>query len=384
MQSLRAIHLTHSISRLGGGLFESVRRLSQSLQAAGQIEVKVVAPADSRSAEDATLWAPVTTRACRVFGPKAFGYAPGIVPHLVRNPADLLHLHGLWKYPAVAVNRWFRQTGRPYVISPHGMLEPWALRQSRGRKCLAGWLYQEACLRRAACLRATSRMEYDNIRRAGYSNPVAVIPNGVELPKELPRRPTSRAGERWRALFLSRIHPKKGLLDLVHAWNRLRPPGWELVVVGPDEAGHLAEVRAAAGAAGPAGSIVFAGEAWGEARLRFYADSELFVLHSYSENFGLVIAEALSCGVPVLTTQATPWQELREHRCGWWIETGTEPLAAALREALALPPETLREMGRRGRRLIEPKYTWAPIGRQLLEVYQWMLGRRARPECVLG
>ncbi len=383
MRSLRANHLTHSISRLGGGLFESVRRLSQSLLAAGRIDLTVVAPADSKSAEDARLWAPVATRVCRVFGPNAFGYAPGIVPHLVSNPADLLHLHGLWKYPAVAVNRWFRHTCRPYMISPHGMLEPWALVQSRGRKRLAGWLYQDACLRRAACLRATSRMEYDSIRHAGYSNPVAVIPNGVELPKELPQSPANRAGGKRRALFLSRIHPKKGLLELVHAWNRLRTQGWELVVVGPDEAGHLAEVRAAAEAAGPASGIMFAGEAWGEARLQFYADSELFVLPSYSENFGLVIAEALSCGVPVVTTQATPWQELREHRCGWWIETGVEPLAVALREALALPPETLQEMGRRGRRLIESKYTWAPIGRQLLEVYQWMLGRRARPECVL-
>ena len=107
------------------------------------------------------------------------------------------------------------------------------------------------------------------------------------------------------------------------------------------------------------------------------------MLPTFSENFGLVIAEALACEVPVITTRATPWQELDDHRCGWWIETGVEPLVAALREAFALDPSTLHEMGVRGRSLIEQKYTWEPIGRSMLEVYEWMLGRRPKPACII-
>jgi glycosyltransferase involved in cell wall biosynthesis len=172
------------------------------------------------------------------------------------------------------------------------------------------------------------------------------------------------------------------LLNLVTAWTDLRPKGWELLIVGPDEGGHSAELQATVAAAGMQRDILFPGEAWGDARTDLYAGSDLFVLPSFSENFGLVIAEALSCEVPVITTRATPWQELQDLRCGWWIETGVDPLMRALREAFSLPPQALHEMGRRGRQLIESNYTWEPIGRQMLEVYEWMLGRREQPACV--
>jgi len=158
--------------------------------------------------------------------------------------------------------------------------------------------------------------------------------------------------------------------------------GWRLVIVGPDEDGHLAEVRRAVREAGLDGQIEFPGEAWGDARWQFYRDADLFVLPTFSENFGLTIAEALACGVPVITTRGTPWQELETRQCGWWIETGVEPLVAALKQAMSQPSSELHAMGERGRTLVTERYSWEPIGRQMVEVYRWLLGSGQKPECV--
>lgn len=377
------VHVTQSVSRLGGGLFESVRHLSQSVQSVTQAPLTVLGLEDRMSHEDAGRWAPLTVRTHPIVGPRMFGYSPELGRDLERTAPDLVHLHGLWRHTSIAVWQWARRTGRPYVVSPHGMLEPWALQQSRWKKWLALRLYQGPCLRHAACIRATSRLETESIRKAGVDGPVALIPNGVELPRDLPG-PRNGAGERYRrALFLSRIHPKKGLLNLVRAWAVARPMNWRLVIAGPDELGHLAEAKEAVGLCGLAGEVLFAGEAWGEEKMRLYFDSDLFVLPSFSENFGLVVAEALGCGLPVITTRATPWSELEEHRCGWWIETGVEPLTAALSQACSLSSADLGEMGMRGRRLVQANYAWEPIGRQMVEIYHWMLGTAARPACVL-
>jgi glycosyltransferase involved in cell wall biosynthesis len=390
MSNIRVIHLTHSISRLGGGLFESVRHLSKSVDAASSIDVGVVALADARSAHDASLWEPIPTRVHAVRGPQAFGYAPSLVPGLIAANADVLHVHGVWKYPSLAATRWYRQTRRPYIVSPHGMLEPWALKHSRMKKRLSMWLYQGACLRNAACLRATSMMEVDSIRAAGFSNPVALIPNGVEMPAtwavrgDSPSSGTNPNADVRTALFLSRIHPKKGLLNLIEAWRQVAPSDWRLVIVGPDEGGHLEEVKRAARAAGLQDSIEFPGEAWGDARWEFFRDADLFVLPTFSENFGLVIAEALACRVPVITTRATPWEELESHRCGWWIETGVEPLVAALKEALATSGTDLHAMGDRGRRLVTERYAWEPIGRMMAETFRWLAGRTTQPDYVIN
>jgi glycosyltransferase involved in cell wall biosynthesis len=183
-------------------------------------------------------------------------------------------------------------------------------------------------------------------------------------------------------LFLSRIHPKKGLLNLIRAWAALRPSSWQLCIAGPDEAGHLAEVKKLAHAL-HLDTIHFLGESWGQDKTNLLLSSDLFVLPSYSENFGLVIAEALACGLPVITTRATPWQELHHRRCGWWIDLGVAPLVQALKAALSTPPEVLRAMGCRGRALVQSSYSWEPIGRRMVEVYQWMLNRRTQPEDVL-
>ena len=381
---MHIVEVTQSLSRLGGGLFESVRYLAQHVQAANAARVTVIGLEDPRTADDIGQWAPLSERAHSVVGPKYFGFAPSLKRDLKDLQPDLVHLHCLWKYPAFAVSRWTANYGRPYVISPHGMLEPWALQQSRVRKRIALRLFQNSCLKRAHCIRVTSALEAEGVRRAGFANPLALIPNGIKLPPPPPLHINKGPCRPRRALFLSRLHPKKGVVNLIEAWNNVRPQGWELVLAGPDEAGHLAEVEAKVRACGLAHTVSLIGEVWGDAKTALCQDSDLFVLPSFSENFGLAIAEALSCGVPVITTRATPWAEVEQWKCGWWIEVGVDPLAQALRQAVSLPRDELRQMGLRGRRLIQNHYAWEPSARKMVEVYEWMIGRGQKPDCVMG
>jgi glycosyltransferase involved in cell wall biosynthesis len=213
--------------------------------------------------------------------------------------------------------------------------------------------------------------------------PIAVIPNGIDLPdlaSTMP--PTDREGR--TVLFLSRIHPKKGIPVLLRAWRRLEPrfADWELVVAGPDERGHLAEVQQLARGLDLA-RVAFAGPVHGEAKQSLYRRADLLVLPTHSENFGMVIAEALAFGVPVVTTTGTPWQELERRGCGWWIELSEANLAAALEAAMSLPQERRVAMGRRGRRWMEQSFPWSRVAAEMKSVYQWALGGGPPPACVL-
>jgi glycosyltransferase involved in cell wall biosynthesis len=260
------------------------------------------------------------------------------------------------------------------------MLEPWALRYRAWKKKVAWITYQRGDLASASGFCATSDDEAANIRALGFSQPISIIPNGIEIPEW--QEPIPRDGPERTVLFLSRIHPKKGLLDLIRAWTIVRPPHWRVVIAGPDELGHKTEVVRAVEQAGLSDVISFHEAVDGTAKLALYRRADLFVLPTYSENFGLVIAEALACGVPVITTRGAPWEGLRRHRCGWWIEIGHEALAITLREAVAMADGERVAMGRRGRAWVERAFAWSEIVGQMTDYYHWLLHGGDRPACV--
>lgn len=322
------------------------------------------------------------------------GRHPGALPF----KPDLLHIHALWDPFLHRAAARARQKGVPVVWSPHGMLTPWALRHKTIKKALALAGYQYRDLRKAAMLHATADSEVRDVRRLGLRQPVVVAPLGVNVPYPGPAGARQRDGARI-ALFVSRVHPKKGLLNLVDAWAMVRPQGWRMVVAGPDQDGHTAAVKARAEAKGVARDFEFAGAVFGDGKNRLYAQADLFVLPTYSENFGVVVIEALAHGVPVITTKGAPWAELLGSsdqssaigdrlsaaaggRCGWWIDIGVEPLAEALREAMGLSDEERRAMGVNSRQLVAAKYTWPAIAEQMKQAYEWILNDGITPECV--
>lgn len=313
----------------------------------------------------------------------------------------LLHNHGVWHpvnhWAALAARAW----GIPLIIHPHGMLEPWALSQKALKKRLALMLFQRRDLAGARAFVATAEMEYAQLRCLGLRQPVAVIPNGVVLPVAPgteamalsdPRGPEGQRGLRLVpempprhrervALFLSRVHPKKGLVELVRAWGQVAPVGWQLRIAGPDEGGHWGEVARLVGHLGLGAVVDYVGPVEAERRAALYREADLFVLPTFSENFGVVVAEALAAGVPVITTRGAPWADLETHGCGWWIKTGVAPLVLALREALALSDDERRAMGERGLAYVR-RYDWDLIAGQTLALYRWLLGQGDRPGCV--
>lgn len=295
---------------------------------------------------------------------------------------DLVHLHGIWLGFCHDVTGWALLQGRPLVVSPHGMLEPWALNHKKWKKRLAWWLYQKNDLMRARAFHACSEQEANSIRELGFRQPIAVIPNGVVLPK-LKVEEAKVRDETKTALFLSRINPKKGLPMLLDAWAKLSPSGWRLVIAGNDDSNHLPTVQAKVLESGLEGQVEITGPLFGTEKESAFLNADLFVLPSYSENFGIVVTEALSYRVPVLTTKGCPWKELEEHACGWWVEPTPAGTTKGLERALSTSPEDLRLMGERGRKLVEDKYQWPSIGRDMNRFYKWLLGDGYKPEFVV-
>jgi glycosyltransferase involved in cell wall biosynthesis len=297
------------------------------------------------------------------------------------RPPQLIHGHGIW----LPVNHWTAHSahvqGVPLVIQPRGMLEPWALKHNAWKKQLAMALFQRRDLQTARLFVATADSEYESIRQTGVRQPVAVIPNGVNFSAVHAQKPKHNKVTPRTALFLSRVHPKKGLLNLLHAWARVAPMGWCLKLAGPNEGGHIAEVMGLARQLGIAKSIEYVGEVDGTEKAMLYAQADLFVLPTFSENFGVVVAEALAHGLPVITTRGAPWADLHSFGCGWWIDIGVEPLVSALREAVELGEEDRLAMGARGREYVK-RYNWDEIAQQTVAVYKWVLGQGPQPCCV--
>lgn len=297
--------------------------------------------------------------------------------------AVLVHDHGLWlPINHVVASVCARTDSVVRVVSPEGMLEPWSLSFGRGKKKLAWHLYQHRDLQRATAFQATGEAEAANIRNLGFKQPIALIPQGVTFPAASVRKARPETGKK-QALFLSRLHPKKGIPDLIEAWRILRPAGWHLKIIGGEEVGHRRHVQDLIASAGLRDEIEVCEEVDDTQKWDIYAGSDLFVLPSYSENFGVVIAEALASGVPVITTKATPWKELDEHDCGWWIDTGVPSLTATLKVATSMDVSALRAMGQRGANLMAEKYSWDRVAISMAAFYRWLLGRGPKPDCVV-
>ena len=370
---MKALHVISSLSRDGGGPSRSAQGLVAGLNRVG-VETWLMT---LRHGDEP--W---------VDGVEHFVNGERFENVVMRVKPRIVHLHGLWSLAlhrcAVICRRW----NIPYVIAPRGMLEPWSLRQKRLKKRIARWLYQDRDLRCAAALHATAESEAEQFKTLGFKNPIIISPNGVNVPSSLIPHPSSLNHEK-RLLFMSRMHPKKGVLELVEAWHRLKLithnsqlTNWicELVytVSGDLESEYEAKVRARVKELGLEDSFVFTGSLNDDEKWAAYARADLFVLPTYSENFGIVVAEALWAGVPVITTKGTPWRELDERKCGKWIDLpaeGSNPsnwptLVSALESMIQMSDDERRQMGERGHKLVEENYTWDAVVQNMVAGYR--------------
>lgn len=366
---MKVAHVSSQLCRASAGLGAAVTALSAATQSAGN-DVRVFGlSTPGWQAADAALWAgaPATVFETRCWsGP--LGYAPEMLQALRDFAPDLVHVHGLWTYPSLAAHRWHRETGRPYVVSAHGMLMPTSLSYKPGRKTIARRLFQDAVLRGAGVLHATSEDEAAAYRGLGFQNRLVCIPLGLQAN---PVPEVGRNSPRRRLLFLGRLHHEKGIDWLIEAWLHLERdfPDWDLSVVGPQDPGYTKEMaRLEQLASGK--RVTFVGPLYGEAKDLYVAGSDLFTMPSRSENFGLTAAESLVMEVPVIATKGTPWSGLTSMEAGWWIDPGAQALEAALRMAMTLPRSDLHRKGQNGRRWIETAFSWTASGRKWQSVYE--------------
>ena len=390
---MRVAVVTGSISRKAGGLFTSVRRLVQQINSMG-IEVAVHAIRDEFSQDDANLWNPVPVRILRGKGPSALGFAPGLRKAVESFRPQVIQVHGLWKITSLSAMGASRQRACPHVVHTHGMLDPWALRNSGWKKKLAGLLFEWEHLRRAACIRALNASEAESIRAFGLKNPIAIVPNGVDLPQEagecqlsgieLPRSDSQSKTPR-TLLFLGRIHPKKGIAELIEAWklSRARLNGWELKIAGWDDGSHEAGLRARVSRLGLQDSVKWTGPLFGKAKASALQWASAFILPSFSEGLPIAPLEAWAYGKPVLITPQCNIPEGFSADAGIQIEPNSDSIAGGLDRLARLSNADLNEMGSRGRRLVKEKFAWPQIAAEMKAVYEWVLGNGAKPQCVV-
>jgi poly(glycerol-phosphate) alpha-glucosyltransferase len=387
-------HVTSWLSRQGGGIPPVVWALARETSRRG-FPCSVFGLKDQWTDQDCTgNHVPVV--AGRIWGPKAIGFSPGLTAQLRAHirPGGIIHSHGLWMHPGTAARKCAVKGRYPLVISPHGMLEPWALEHSRLKKRIAACLFEDKNLREANCLHALCEAEAGHFRRYGLKNPIAIIPNGVDMP-EL-RSPTSdlrpppwsgfiEPGQKV-LLFLSRLHAKKGLANLLQAWQAVAGDfkDWRLLIAGAGQPAYEMELKARVKEYALEKSVLFLGPLQGRDKRQVLAAADAFVLPSFSEGFSVAILEAAAGGLPVLLTPECNFPELAKSGAAIEISPQATAVEQGLRQILKHSDAERKAMGQRGQDLVKQNYTWPVIAARMCRVYEWLAGNASRPDDVKG
>lgn len=376
---------TKSLSRQAGGVVVPIRALAARVIERGGL-ANVYGLKDVDLEKDVDEWDGTPVHAVDpLFG----GVAPALDAALRDASHHLLHLHGLWLYPSIAASNWRKRTGCPVVVAPHGMLDPWAMANSGWKKRLAMALYEGENLRGAACLHALNTAEAAAMRKLGLTNPIAIVPNGVKMPDYgTTTRPISlKNDDRNVLLFLGRLHPKKGLLETIDAWNMVISEvpkigrEWTLVIAGWDDGGHGEFLKAKIASLGLDNHVHVPGPVFGSEKVAMLTSASAFILASHSEGLPIAVLEAWSHGVPVFMTAACNLPEGFLAGASIQITTNAKEIASVL--CNYLPDSHLSQVGFAGRELVERHYNWNRIGDEMIAVYQWLIDGGAAPASVI-
>lgn len=294
---------------------------------------------------------------------------------------DIVHNNGIWMkpnvYPAIAK----RKTKCKLVFCPRGGLSETALKRSKIKKFLMGYFGgQYKALRETDMFHAASMKELEEIRALGYEQPIALVPNGIDVPK-IEHKPFEE--KKRKIAFFGRIHTTKAVDILVEAWGNVSAkfPNWSLEIAGPD-CGAVPQLKKIIQERNIP-RVSFVGELHGADKYKFLASADLYVLPSLTENFGITIAEALACGTSVIASRGCPWERLEMKGCGWWIDIGVDALTAQLEQSLAKSPDVLKIMGEKGINWMKEEYMWDGVGKKMISAYKWLCEGGEKPDCVV-
>lgn len=381
---MKVIQLVSNIQAASDGVADCVRHLSEFLHETVNVEVhSLKATGDLPSSFKIKLYE--TQKLPRLMKPLGkLGLSPqmrdGLLCDIERT--DIIHAHSLWMMQNYYAYKAVKNRNVKLCIHIHGTLSPWALDRSRLKKKISSlFLGQRKALERADMLIASCLDEYNDIRNYGLKNPVAIIANGIAIPNlselDVEKKKT--------IVFLSRIHPKKGIDILLRAWKSLQDkfPEWNLQIAGNDASEYAESLKRDCQTL-QCRDVEFTGELTGHDKLRFLTNASLFVLPTHSENFGIAVGEALACSTPVVTTTGAPWSGLADNDCGLWIDLSVENLTRALEDMMSRPMDELARMGRNGREWMKRDFSWDEIAKRTIRSYKWLLNpdKIERPEWI--
>ena len=369
---MKVIHIIKTLAEQYGGPARSVQGLVAALGAKG-VDAWLVSLEDG----GAPWFSGISNYRC--LGLKGvIGVRQKVEQLIDEIKPDIVQTHDLWMPKLHACCVAARKKGVPYIITPRGSLEKWSLRQKWWKKYPALWTYQGYDLRHALAIHATAESEKQQSMKFCGNTPVFISTNGLSFPNSLPQKDYNKKDSRKKALFISRIHKKKGLLELVQAWDKVRPRGWNVEIVGTDADGYQKVVEDEVAHRGLTSDFSFSGPVNDIDKWHKYASADLFVLPTHSENFGIVIAEALYAYLPVITTTGAPWADIAATQSGWWVNDNVDAIAKALSEATTKSDAELKEMGKRGHELVVAKYSWDTIVDGLITKYKTLLSTSLR------
>lgn len=312
--------------------------------------------------------------------------------NLVQNEKKLIiHNHNLWNYISYISYKISKDHNIHLVTSIRGSLYRWSLNQSMYKKKIAWMLFQKKALQNASCIHVTEINELRAVRKLGIKTPIALIPNGINLSEFSKLKSSKNAkkslnleSKKKYILFISRLHPKKGLDYLVDSWINHANDNkeWDLLIVGPEyDKEYVDNIKLKIHQSGFQNRVKFTGMLEGQKRLNAFASSSLFVLPSHSENFGISIAEAMASKIPVITTHGTPWGEINDYKAGWWVKLTKKNIDQALSSALNADQKELDLKGLKGQRLIQ-KYEWKYQANKMKDLYEYIINNGKKPHYV--
>jgi glycosyltransferase involved in cell wall biosynthesis len=383
---MKILHLSNVIGESkGGGVHEVVSNLYKYQKSLNH-HPHIWYPGDKKDGDSIRL--DENIKNLETFGNSNYGVVKDLFRSLPDeiNEFDIIHQHGIWKPISLYSKKIRRKLKIKSVIQPHGYLEPFRLNISKYKKRIAYNLFERSNLNDTNALVACAFDEAYKLKKLFPKKDIAVVPNGISLDFFYADKDMSIEKKKNRMLFLSQIIPIKGLERLfrvIHEIGIKKFIGWEFLIAGYEDKNHTVFLKKLIKELNLSDLITFVGPMLGQKKIRIFDSADLFILPTYNENYGIVVAEALSRGVPVLTTKGTPWEELNSHDCGYWVDNNEEGIKKGLLKILQTSQTDLKAMGSRGKKLIKSKYLWSETSKRTIELYSWILNVGQKPDFII-